>query len=388
MSCPLSDERFDKEPGTGCDRRLLEEMGRERRRAARRFRYGSWSGALVRKIRLPMRRTSRHQESKFERVPWRVLPCLLGLILLTGPGLRAPARALAVSAPDTYTISVDVGLVVLPVVVTDRTGQTVAGLGQHNFRVFDNGRPQQISLFEAEDVPVTVGLVVDNSGSMWPKRPEVMAAAREFARSSNARDQMFVVNFNQNVSMGLPPGVPFTSNVGALLEALSRGPLSGNTALYDGIAAALRHVQRGAGDRRALIVISDGGDNASRTSLSSLLALAQASNVEIYAIGIYDASYKGEDLNVLSQLTKVTGGRAYFPRSSEEIAGVCEGIAQDLREQYTIGYRPSDLSAGGGYHAIRVTARTAGDGRLHVWTRAGYVMPVNFVPASTSDTAR
>lgn len=315
------------------------------------------------------------------------LASLATVSLLVGFGFQLPADPLDISTPAPYTISVDVGLVVLPVVVTDHLGRPVTGLAQANFRVFDDGRPQSISLFKAEDVPVTVGLVVDNSGSMWPKRPEVLAAADEFVKSSNPHDQMFVVNFNQNVSMGLPQGVPFTSSTEELREALSRGPLSGNTALYDGLEAALKHVKKGTTDRKALIVISDGGDNSSHTSFPALLEMAQASSAQIYTIGIYDASYKAEDLNVLSQLAKVTGGKAYFPRSPAQITGVCQQIAKELRQQYTIGYHPGGGIVTAGYHAVRVTAKAAGDGRLHVSTRAGYLMPSNYQPAPAPDKA-
>jgi VWFA-related protein len=276
---------------------------------------------------------------------------------------------------DEYRISVDVGLVVLPVIVTDRKGKVVSGLGAGSFHVFEDGRPQQIALFEAEDVPVTVGLVIDNSGSMGAKRPEVVAAAKEFAQSSNPQDQMFVVNFNQTVSMGLPKGVLFTSDVNQLLDAVSRNRASGNTALYDGLAVALKHLKSGTTNRRALIVISDGGDNASRLSFPEILKRAEASNAQIYTLGIYYEMYSGQNLGMLNRLAKVTGGKAYFPESVSQIPGICQEIARNLRHQYTIGYHPSNPNPGGSYHAIRVTATATGNGRLHVTTRAGYLMP-------------
>ena len=297
------------------------------------------------------------------------------LISLTSFPTPAQGHSSGQPNPDDYRISVDVGLVVLPVIVTDRKGKVVSGLGAESFHVFEDGRPQQIALFEPEDVPVTVGLAIDNSGSMRSKRPEVAAAAVEFAQSSNPQDQMFVVNFNQTVSMGLPKGVPFTSDVTQLLGAVSRNRAFGNTALYDGIAVALEHLKAGTANRKALIVISDGGDNASRQSFPEILKQAEASNAQIYTLGIYDEMYSGQNLGMLNRLAKVTGGKAYFPESVSQIPGICQEIARNLRHQYTIGYHPSNPNPGGSYHAIRVTATATGNGRLHVTTRAGYLMP-------------
>ncbi len=176
--------------------------------------------------------------------PPKVL-ALAGMILITSFPIPQHASTSDPPESDEYRISVDVGLVVLPIIVTDHKGKAVSGLGADSFQVFEDGRPQRIALFEAEDLPVTVGLVIDNSGSMRNKLPEVMAAAEEFARSSNPHDEMFVVNFNQTVSMGLPVGIPFTSDVNQLLGAVSRNRASGNTALYDGLAAALDHMKTG-----------------------------------------------------------------------------------------------------------------------------------------------
>jgi Ca-activated chloride channel homolog len=271
-----------------------------------------------------------------------------------------------------YRISVQVGLVVLPVFVTNREGQAVSGLNARNFHLYEDGHPRPITLFEPEDVPATVGLVVDNSGSMWTKRAEVIAAGLAFAKSSNPQDQMFVVNFNQNVSLGLPPGIPFTSNVQQLDGALSRSVASGNTALYDGIAAALEHIKAGTRERKALIVVSDGGDNSSQLTLTQLMKHLEASNVVIHTIGIFDANHADENPGVLRRIAKVTGGNAYFPASASEVSFICHEIAQDIRHQYTLGYTPTGDS-NAQFHAIRVTARVAGQGGLRVRTRAGYV---------------
>jgi len=306
---------------------------------------------------------------------WRIA-ALAALISLMCISIPRQGDSFDPPSPDEYRISVNVGLVVLPVTVTDGKGKAVSGLDKESFQVFDDGRPQKIALFEADDVPVTVGLVVDGSASMRSKRPEVMAASEAFARSSNPHDEMFVVNFNQDASLGLPQGVPFTSNVGELLEAVSRNPAAGNTALYDGIGVALKHIKAGTASRKALIVISDGGDNSSDLSLQEALQRARVSSTQIYTIGVFDNRAEAKDASVLSRLAKVTGGRAYFTESTSQIAAICQQIASDLRAQYTLGYHPSNSNDDGAYHAIRVTAKATGDRRLHVSTRAGYWVPV------------
>jgi Ca-activated chloride channel homolog len=276
---------------------------------------------------------------------------------------------------DDYKISVNVGLVVLPVTVTNRKGEFIPNLGAANFQVTEAGRPQPITLFKSEDVPVTVGLVVDNSGSMRAKRPEVVAASLAFVQSSNPGDQVFVVNFNQRVSLGLPKSVPYTSDLGQLRDALSRNPAVGNTALYDGIATALEHLKGGTRERKALIVVTDGGDNASHVKFQDLLKMAESSNALIYTIGIFDPSYSGENPQALKRLAKVTGGRAYFPESVSDVSKVAQEIAREVRQQYTIGYIPTRRASEGEYRAIRVTVKAAGRGKLYVRTRTGYVMP-------------
>jgi VWFA-related protein len=274
-----------------------------------------------------------------------------------------------------YKLSVNVGLVVLPITVTNRKGEFIPNLAATDFRVSESGQPQQISLFDSGDVPVTVGLVVDNSGSMASKRSEIVAASVAFVQSSNPGDQMFVVNFSQRVSLGLPQSVAFTSDLTQLREALSRNRPAGNTALYDGIATALEHLKAGNHERKALIVVTDGGDNASRTNFQHLLHMAESSNAVIYTIGVFDPRYSGENPQALKRLAKATGGRAYFPESVSQVSDVTQQIARDIRQQYTIGYIPSRRASEGEYRTIRVTVKAAGMGKLYVRTRAGYLIP-------------
>src|SRR5579871_5999089 len=189
---------------------------------------------------------------------------------------------------DPARISVDVNLVVLHATVTDDKGHAVSDLSERNFQVYEDGLAQPIKLFAHEDVPVAAGLLVDHSGSMKRKLPEVTAAAQVFVRASNPNDWMFVVNFNEHVDLGLPPGTPFSNDPVQLGSAISRAPATGKTALYDAIAKALDLLKEGGPDKKVLLVVSDGGDNASSHTLRETLQLAEQSSAVIYTIGIFD----------------------------------------------------------------------------------------------------
>ena len=275
-----------------------------------------------------------------------------------------------------YTLKLNADIVILSATVLDRRNALVSGLGKDDFRVYEDGVLQQIRHFSHEDIPVTVGILVDNSGSMAPKRSDVIAAALAFARSSNPQDQMFVVNFNDRVSFGLPADMPFTDRTDRLQLALSRIQAIGQTALYDGIAAALEHLKLGNRDKKVLILISDGGDNASKHSLAQVIGMAKQSSAIIYAIGIFDEQDGDQNPAVLSRFAKETGGEAFFPESSKDIASICEGIARDIRNQYTLAYVPAITKQDGRYRVIEAKAGAPGRGRLSVRTRAGYSVPL------------
>jgi VWFA-related protein len=267
--------------------------------------------------------------------------------------------------------------VVLHATVQNHKGILVSGLGKDNFQVYEDGVLQQIDYFSHEDIPVTVGLVVDNSGSMGSKRSDVIAAALAFARSSNPQDQMFVVNFNEHVSFGLPDNTPFTDQVVELEVALSRIKADGETALYDGVAVALEHLKKGNRDKKVLIVVSDGGDNASKHNLGQVMAMAGQSDAIIYTLGLFDEDDPDKNPGVLKQLAKATGGEAFLPESLKEVVPICEQIAHDIRNQYTLAYAPANRKQDGAYRAIAVKAGSPGRGRLFVRTRAGYYASLN-----------
>jgi len=305
----------------------------------------------------------------------RCLVALFGLIVLLSlarPQETSPSQS---RRGDEYTIRVNADSVVLHATVQNRNGILVSGLGKDNFQVYEDGVLQQIDYFSYEDIPVTVGLVVDNSGSMRPKRPEVIAAALAFARSSNPQDQMFVVNFNELVSLGLPADTPFTDQAAQLEVALSRIAADGETALYDAVAAALEHLKKGNQDKKVLIVISDGGDNASKHNLAQIMAMAGHPDAIIYTIGLFIAEDPDRNPGVLKRLAKDTGGEAFLPESVGEVLPICQRIARDIRNQYTIAYAPANRKQDGTYRVIQVKANAPGHGRLVVRTRAGYYAP-------------
>jgi Ca-activated chloride channel homolog len=281
-----------------------------------------------------------------------------------------------------YTIMVSADSVVLHATVQNHKDVLVSGLGKNDFQVYEDGVLQKIDYFSHEDIPVTVGLVIDNSGSMRPKRSEVIAAAMAFARSSNPADQMFVVNFNENVSFGLPVNTPFTDQAAQLEVALSRIASSGTTALYDAVAAAIEHLKQGNRDKKVLIVVSDGGDNASKKDLAQIRAMAGESDAIIYTIGLFIPEDPDRNPHVLKQLAKDTGGEAFLPDSISDVLPICERIAHDVRNQYTIAYVPTNRKQDGAYRAIHVKARAPGRGHVLVRTRAGYYAHLKSQPIS------
>ncbi len=282
---------------------------------------------------------------------------------------------------EPFTMKVSVDMVVLRATVLDRKNTLVSGLSKDDFHVYEDGVLQTIKYFSHEDIPVTVGLVIDNSGSMNPKLRDVVAAALVFARSSNPQDQMFVVNFNERVSFGLPDNTLFTDQVASLEVALSTVKANGETALYDAVAVAIEHLKKGDRDKKVLIVISDGGDNASKHKLSDIMALVGKPDVIIYTIGIFDEQDADRNPGVLKQLAKDTGGAAFLPVSLNEVAPVCERIAHDIRSQYTISYVPTNRNRDGNYRVVKVQANAPGRGRLLVRTRTGYFAPAQSKPS-------
>ena len=269
-------------------------------------------------------------------------------------------------------------LVVLHVTVTNNRGEFVPNLDQSGFRVFEDKIEQKISVFSREDIPVTMGLVVDNSGSMREKRSQVTAAALALINTSNPQDEAFVVNFNDEYYLDTEGD--FTSNSKELNDALSRIDSRGSTALYDAVIGSLTHIKKGHKDKRVLLVITDGDDDASTKSLADAMKAAEESNATIYTIGVFsDDDREHQKAMVrrskkeLAELSDVTGGVAYFPESLDEVGPVCEQIARDIRNQYTLGYYPSNPVKDGTFRTVRVDVMPSkGESKLTIRTRTGY----------------
>jgi Ca-activated chloride channel family protein len=270
-------------------------------------------------------------------------------------------------------ISVNVDLVVLQATVRDRGNRLISDLREPDFEVYEDNVRQSIQLFRHEDVPVTVGLIIDHSGSMRPKLTEVVEAARTFARFSNPEDQLFVVNFNEKVTAGLPAAISFTNRADELERAIRATPAAGQTALYDAVIEGLKRSRAGGREKKVLIVISDGGDNASGFGLSEVLKKSSQSDAMVYTVGIFDEEDPDRNPNVLRRLAAATGGEAWFPRQLNEVVTICEHIARDIRNQYTIGYVSNSSAPPDAARAIRVVAHRPGTSGLSVRTRSSYM---------------
>jgi len=276
------------------------------------------------------------------------------------------------SAQSSDTIRLDVNLIVLHAMVLDRMERPLSGLSQSAFELFVDGAARPITLFKTDDAPVATGILVDNSASMTSKASEVLGAALAFARASNSQDEMFVVHFSDQVSLGLPTGQAFTNSTAELEAALSQFKASGTTALYDAIELGIRHLSASTLDRKVLLIVSDGGDNSSKARLAEVVKLAERSGVIIYCVGIYDDGDRDRNPRVLSQLADLSGGKAFFPAELKEVRQACIEIAHDIRRQYTLGFSGEE---DGKYHRIRVVAADPQLGPLHVRTRNGYFAP-------------
>lgn len=283
-------------------------------------------------------------------------------------------------------IKVDVNLVVLHTSVLDDRQRFADGLKQENFRVFEDKIEQKLSVFKREDVPVSMGLVIDNSGSMREKRPRVNEAALTLVQASNPRDEAFVVNFNDDFYLDLDKD--FTSSIPELKEALERIDSRGSTALRDAIIGSLDHLKKGSKDKKVLLVVTDGEDNASHNSLEKTLREIQKTDTVIYTIGLLGNEGKKEAKRakkVLQEIAVASGGLAYFPESVDDVHNICEQVAHDIRNQYILAYYPSNARRDGSFRAVSVEViPPRGRGRLVARTRNGYYAPGAPAPAATT----
>jgi Ca-activated chloride channel homolog len=291
----------------------------------------------------------------------------------TGPPVQQSQTQSPQGQEKEFTISTTSRLVLLDVSVKDSAGGFVSGLKKENFKVFEDSKPEEITQFADADIPVTIGLIVDESGSMRPKRPEVITAALAFIQASNSQDEMFVLNFNEKVHRGLPDTLLFTDDIKKLREALWSGAPEGRTALYDAILAGLRQLDMGRRDKKTLIVISDGGDNISTATQNEVVKQVEESVATVYTIGVFDQDDPDRNPEILRRLARISGGEAYFPQKLEEVVPICKGIAKDIRTRYTIGYIPT--TQGKKVRHIKVIASASDRAKLIVRTRTVYAFP-------------
>ena len=266
-------------------------------------------------------------------------------------------------------------LVVLHVNVFDGRSDAVAALPQGVFRVFEDTRPQEITFFAGADVPVAVGLVIDNSSSMIPRRSMVLAGARAFIAGSHPEDELFTIVFNENVRLGLPPTVLFTQNHQLLESTLTRRPPGGMTAVHDAVVAGLEHLLESTHQKRVLVVLSDGDDNASQHAERDMLQRALRSDALIYTVSTGSLDSSQGNRGLLERLAETTGGVAYFPESEAATVAAFGAIAQNIRRGYSIGYVPANPVADGRYRRVKVMVNAPGYRNLKVIARDGYFAP-------------
>jgi len=271
-----------------------------------------------------------------------------------------------------FVIRSDVRLVLLDVAVKDHNGGLVGNLTRNDFTVLEDGRPQNITAFANDDVPVTVGLLVDESRSMLHNRNEVLAAAGSFIRTCNPRDEIFVLNFNDFVKRGLPAPMLFSDNADQLRAALDRGVPRGMTALNDAVVEGLDQLTLGNREKKALVLISDGGDNASSHTRAEMFAKVEKSLATIYTIGLRDANDPDWNPHILRRLAHISGGESYFLDGPSGLKTICDQISQEIRTRYTIGYKPPPGKSGVLRH-IQVRVSAPGRSGLTARSRTSYL---------------
>jgi Ca-activated chloride channel family protein len=279
------------------------------------------------------------------------------------------------SAPSQQPVfTSEAELVVMNVVVRNRDGVAVDGLSRDAFRIYEQGVPRPVDLFARPEEPITLGLVIDASGSMMGNRARLVYAASRFADAGRPDDEIFAVAVGDRVTPVLPVERPFTSSPEVLRAALwDRLGSLGRTSLWDGVVAGLEYLERGSHARRALVVISDGEDNASAATFAEALQKVRASSATVYALGLVDPILVAGRPRSLKELARASGGEAFFPKSHQAALEALTDIGRQIHSGYTLGFAPPAVTRDGGYHRLTVTAQAPDGGRLDVRTRAGYL---------------
>jgi Ca-activated chloride channel family protein len=292
---------------------------------------------------------------------------------LAAAALYGQEKPAATAGPGPTVIHVDTRVVVCHATVVDKSGHLLTALPKEAFTVLENSVKQEIRVFKREDVPVSLGLVIDNSGSMRNKIAQVKAASLALVEDSNRDDEVFVVNFNDTAYMDLPEGKNFTNDIKELETALARIDTRGGTAMRDAIQMSIEHLKKAHKDKKVLVVVTDGNDNSSIVGMEALMKSARQSGVVIYAVGLLTEEEHREASRAkrsLSDLTEATGGSVFFPKEVDEVDRIAHQVAHDIRNQYTIAYSPLNAAMDGAFRQIRITAK--GPGSPLVRTRTGY----------------
>jgi Ca-activated chloride channel homolog len=318
-----------------------------------------------------------HQRNR-NRLPLFVLLISGTLTIGQNPAPPTPAappsaqegQAPAEKSGDVFVFRKEVDEVTLHATVVDDKNHLVTDLTRGDFTVFEDGQQQKITSFRREDIPVAMGIVIDNSGSMREKRPAVNAAAINFVKSSNPQDKVFIVNFNEDFFLDQD----YTASVPKLKDALERIEARGGTALYDAVVASSDHLKKSnLLEKKVLLVVTDGEDNASRESLEQAIHRLQEENgPTVYTIGLLQEEHSKRARRALREMAEETGGMAFFPQSLAEVDAITQQIAHDIRNQYTIGYKPSKPQSEGGFRTVKVDVNAKGYKKLQVRTRSGY----------------
>lgn len=288
----------------------------------------------------------------------------------TTPGQEPAGQPPSGNDQGMFVFKKQVQEVMLHATVVDEQRRLVTGLDKSAFSVFENNVPQSVTSFRREDVPVAMGIVVDNSGSMRDKRDKVNQAVMTLILASNPQDEIFVVNFSQHYYLDQD----FTSDANLLQASLHQVSMKGSTALYDAIVASAVHLENNPHlEKKVLLVITDGQDNMSQeTLLEAAHRLQQVDGPTLYAIGLTGTGLKGAGREALQDLTERTGGVAYFPDTLDQVSSITRAIAHDVRSQYIVVYKPKNQGAKPRYQSVRMEARAPGYGPLTVRTRSGY----------------
>lgn len=293
------------------------------------------------------------------------------LILCLAAAWTAPSAAQSAAAEgETPVFRSDTRLVVLHTTVVDRKGNRITDLSQSAFKVYENGVEQPLKIFRREDIPISLGLIIDNSGSMRNKRGKVESAAVKLVKASNRNDEVFVVNFNDEAFLDQD----FTNKISLLEQALARIDSRGGTAMRDAVRMSIDHLKQGAKrDKKVLLVVTDGEDNNSATTLENVVRAAQQSEVLIYAIGLLSEEEKRDARRAkraLDAIVSATGGQAYYPKDASEVDSIAEQVAREIRSQYVLAYSPTNPELDGSYRQIKVTVKAPGNPTAR--TRSGY----------------